>query len=144
MLWGTGNYPWPLKCISKMCPLFTPLMSCSTKCYKSWCCDPSSPEISSLLSCATSLLPYVSETLLLLQATSKGLGTQKVWGARAGRLEECPAWSHNEAPRSCFVRVFQAPAWDTLSSPWELTHSPHHGSCCWGQEVCPGRRGSSH
>lgn len=57
--------------------------------------------------------------LLLLKATSERLGTQKVWGARAGRQEECPAWSHNEAPQSCFVRVFPGSG-DTLSSPSKL------------------------
>lgn len=122
MLWGTGNYPWPWKCISKTCPLFTPLMFCSTKCYKLWHWDTSSPEIFSLLSSAMSVLPYISRPrprpFCFPKPPLKGWWPRKS-EERGLEGKESPAQSHNEAPKSYFVRVFPG-SWDTLSSPLEL------------------------
>lgn len=138
MHWGTGNYPWPLKCVSKMCPLFTLLMFCSTTCYKPWCCPhlccfPTWNFLLPLVCQVNSCLHF--KTLLFSKATSDWLATQQGWGTGAGRWEARIVHKATMRPLKAASRLyFQASG----------TLCQCHGNCHRGWGGCPGERGSSH
>lgn len=133
MLWGTENYPRPLKCISKTCPLFTLLMTSFHQMLQTLM-SPSPVILPHLKRSPSSPLPNQVFPAFQDPATSDWLVTQK--SPRTGTRRQDAGVMHKAT-----TGPLKAAVWEYFQAA--RTPSQRHRSCNRRRVGHPGARGST-